>query len=153
MTSGPILHLWDTVGLGVVLAHPSGVRYSNQTGGHACLHPELEGVYVPVRNDVETEGGRFLSPEQELFDHFMGPKHAGRGARNGLDEEDADLMDAVLRKHGLDRVMHVDRTRLADSHEAWVFVLVTGEVGGGLDLFEGFGPYPRPGVLTWANSD
>ncbi|MDI1444498.1 DUF6210 family protein [Polyangium sp. 6x1] len=53
---------------------------------------------------------------------------------------------------GLSRFITVDRARLADSHEAWVWALVTSD-GDDLAGFSGFGPYPRPAVLTWSNSD
>lgn len=33
--------LYEGVGLGLIVEWPSGVVFSNQTGGKSCLHPEL----------------------------------------------------------------------------------------------------------------
>jgi hypothetical protein len=41
------LSLYDA-GLGLIIEHPTGVIYSNQTGGNFCLQPELEGAFVPL---------------------------------------------------------------------------------------------------------
>ncbi len=48
----PIISLWHTKGLGVIFLYESGIRFSNQTGGYACLHPEAEGVYVPLNDEM-----------------------------------------------------------------------------------------------------
>ncbi len=127
-------------GLGLIVAHPSGVVYSNQTMGHFCMQPEIEGVFVPFDAEPTWE---------KLSAYFEGPKYAGTGAMKGLDREDAGFVDAVIRKALPDCSLVVDRSRLGDSHEAWVHVLIRADGG----LFEGFGPYPHPGVLTWPNSD
>ncbi|HSJ76323.1 MAG TPA: DUF6210 family protein [Gemmatimonadales bacterium] len=149
----PVLEVWEGVGLGLIIEWPSGVLFSNQTGGTSTLHPELEGVFLPIRNDCEREGNRLLSPEDELLDYFEGPKHRGTGATRGLDAEDADFIGSVLLKWRLKQIT-VDRSRLQESHEAWVHVLIHQKEGGfdGLPC-RGFAPYPRRGVLTWSNSD
>jgi len=46
----------------------------------------------------------------------------------------------------------VDRRRLHESHEAWVFVRIDAPKGP-FPLFEGLGPFPLDGVLTWTNTD
>lgn len=51
--SKPIIEIWDSVGLGLIIEYPSGVVIVNQTGGTACLHSECEGVYLPLANDYE----------------------------------------------------------------------------------------------------
>jgi hypothetical protein len=48
----PKIRLWDGAGLGVIISSPTGVLYSNQTGGFSCLHPELEGAYIPLNTDA-----------------------------------------------------------------------------------------------------
>ncbi len=145
----------DAAGLGLIIAFPSGVVYSNQTGGTSCLHPECEGIYIPLRNDTEegaSEGGRdrqLRSPEHELVEYFFRGKYEGSGATWGLDEEDAIFIESVLAKWDLGECVRIDRDRLVESHEAWVHVTVVGEH----QAFSGFGPYPRSGILTWTNSD
>ena len=39
----PVIRLGQLDGLGLIITHPSGVLYANQTGGYACHHPEMEG--------------------------------------------------------------------------------------------------------------
>lgn len=128
---------------------------SNQTGGTSCLHPEVEGVFIPLRNDCQFETSIFMSPEIELSKYFEGPKHGGSGAVCGLDEEDADFIQSVLQRARLCPPISVDRQRLKDSHESWVHVIVSGDESDEFSssLFCHFTPYPRAGVFTWSNSD
>lgn len=130
-------------GLGLIIEHPSGVLYTNQTCGHCCCRPEAEGVFVPF--DAETSWER-------LCNYFEGPKYNGSGAMRGIDEEDALFIESVLRDARLGVPIAVDRERLEKSHEAWVFVFIQGETDYG-PLGPGFGPYPKRAILTWPNSD
>lgn len=157
--SMPRIRLFGGIGTGLIIQYKSGVIYSNQTGGTACLHPELEGVFVPLRNDLGLDPVKFFSPETALLDYFEGPKHKGTGATDGLDVHDADFIDSVLKNWKLDTFIEVDRARLRDSHEAWAFVSIKNDEGAGqsysdvISVAQGFGPYPRSGILTWCNSD
>ncbi len=128
-------------GLGIVIKHSSGVIYSNQTMGHVCYQPELEGVFVPFDADAAW---------QRLCQYFEGPKYGGGGAMHGIDAVDADFIDGVILEAKLGGSFVVDRSNLKASHEAWVHVLIHSQDNA---LFEGFGPDPCPGVLTWQNSD
>ncbi len=147
----PTIELTEGVGFGAILCFASGVQYGNQTGGTCCLRSSVEGVFVPLANDFAQPGGELLGPDSDLFAYFEGPKHQGAGATGGLDEEDAVFIDAVLGRWRLSNQLQVDRARLHDSHEAWVWAIVTGEEDSG--VFTGFGPYPRAAVLTWTNTD
>ena len=155
MIMKPTIRLYDAVGTGVILTCPSGVLVSNQTGGTSCLQPEVEGVYIPLRNNYALKDFRFSSPELELSAYFEGPKHRGAGAISGLDSADADFIDGVLSRFGLDAAIHVDREKLGSSHEAWIYLVIIADESVDEDLaqYAGFGPYPRHGILTWANSD
>ncbi len=141
----PKIKLWSGNGLGAIVSVPTGVVYSNQTGGTSCLHPEMEGAYIPL----DAEAG------EELFSYFSGPKHRGTGAVTGLDAEDAAFVEMLLAERRLSEFISLDRDRLQESHEAWVWAKVIGD--GGADefgaLFSGLGPYPREAVLTWENTD
>jgi|SRR6185503_18296426 len=33
---------------GAIVPCQSGITWSNQCGGHACTHPEIEGIFVPL---------------------------------------------------------------------------------------------------------
>ncbi len=153
MSTPPSIHLFDTVGLGLIIEDARGASYSNQTGGTSCLQPTAVGYYVPLRNDRAVTSHVFLSPELELLAYFEGPRHAGAGATSGLDEEDANYVDAVLQRCGLSAAVSVDRTRLRESHEAWVRVTIHSDESDSCPVFSGFAPFPRTGVLTWTNSD
>lgn len=148
----PTVELWDHVGLGTIIEFPSGVDYSNQTGGTSCLHPSMEGVFVPLRNDCAEDTRELLSPEHALRAYFLGPKWKGSGATKGIDPEDADFIERVLAQHQLSCIV-VNRFQLAESHEAWVHISITAEEDDRVPIFHGFGPYPRAGILTWANTD
>jgi hypothetical protein len=150
-----IIELWESVGLGLIIEYPSGVIYTNQTGGTSNLAPNVEGVFVPLRNGVEYKEPKLFGPENDLLRYFKGPKHRGTGATSGLDPVDAGFIQAVLERYSLGDIVTVDRSRLRESHEAWVRVIVEREEHNQHDLriFRGFGPYPRSGVLTWSNSD
>ncbi|WP_395731164.1 DUF6210 family protein [Prosthecobacter sp.] len=155
MNKKPTIRLYDAVGTGLIVPCASGVMVSNQTGGTSCQQPEIEGIYIPLRNDYGLKDFRFSSPELELTTHFVGPKHRGAGATSGLDSEDADFVDDVLSRNGLDRSIRVDRKRLNNSQEAWIWVVIHADESNDSDLamFADFGPYPRHGILTWSNSD
>jgi hypothetical protein len=153
MTTPPLVRLYDSLGLGLIILAPTGVRYSNQVGGHSCLQPAVEGLFVPLRNDLGLAPVTLLGPEPELTAYFTGSKHGGSGATSGLDRSDADVITRILANHRLDTVLQVAIDRLADSCEAWVHVRVLADDLEPSPVFSGFGPYPRAGILTWGNSD
>lgn len=130
-----LIHLHEFDGVALIVKTPSGVRYTNQAGGYACSHPELEGVLVPVPLKV----GR---PEVDaLQQHFHGSWHA-------LQPNDADVIDGVLWRYDLG-FLSVDRDLLDQSYEAWVHVRI--DPAGARELFDA--PDWRSAVLTWQNSD
>ena len=150
----PKITLFEHVGLGLIIEYPSGVAYSNQTGGTSCLAPTIEGVFIPLRNDCAEPSHELLSPEHALVSYFDGPKWQGTGATQGIDAEDADFIERMLSEHRLSDCITVDRTRLGHSHEAWIYVTVTADEDAAVaPVFRGFSPYPRHGVLTWSNTD
>src|SRR5262249_17548763 len=151
MTRRPTVKLWEHAGLGLIVEYHSGIVYSNQTCGNLCRQSELEGVFIPLRNHV-TPGGRLLSPESELLAYFTQPS-TGKLGVDGLDAEEVAFIESVLDKYNLSDLISIDRSRLAESHEAWVYVKLAGEQDTDVPLYSGLGPYPRSGVLTWTNGD
>ena len=133
------LHAFPDIGL--IVKAPTGVIYSNQTGGFACLHPEAEGFFVPLRTPF---GMRELYALQSICP-------TGFDADEGLSEAAADKLDWILSRQGL-QCIRADRSRLGESWEAWVHVTVSGEMGYKVPL-----ECPRPerleAILTWLNSD
>ena len=141
----PVIQLWGERQFGLIVLRPSGVYYSNQTGGYACYHPMAEGVFIPLGIDT-------VDQEKELCDYFTGAKWGG-WCCEGIDEETAGFIDVLMEKSDLTKSITVDRTRLHDSQEAWVYVDFrnTATYGfGGVEV-TGFGICK--GVLTWENSD
>jgi len=126
-------------GVSAILLESSGVIYSNQTGGCACTRPEAEGILVPFNNDPPLD-----SPEKALW----------RRLRSILENapyltpELADRVDAVLADDPDTHFAKVDRSRLRDSHESWVYVEIAADAS---FLLRGFGP--AKAILTWPNSD
>lgn len=145
----PKIYLHAAVGTGIIINYPSGIIYTNQTGGTACLQPEMEGFYVPVGNDIATPSLALISPENELCNYFNS-KYSNDGAINGLDIDDANQVQNILSAFNLSDAIVIDRTKLNLSHEAWVYVSVFPEKSHG--LFSNFGS-KLTGVLTWCNSD
>src|SRR5438105_11225868 len=83
-----VVELWEYHGIGLILLVPSGVRYTNQTGGTACYFPQAEGVFVPLPDDTNVVLGW-------LTDYFTGPKWQG-ACWHGIDEETADYLDEEI---------------------------------------------------------
>ncbi len=65
----------DPSPIGLVVPHPTGIWYKQQTAGHLCNHPVMEGFYVPLpptcspSERLENEGGRYsITRVQALLD-------------------------------------------------------------------------------------
>jgi hypothetical protein len=130
------IELDEMTGLGLVIACPSRVAYTNQVGGYACRHPEIEGVFVPLSGNVS----------EKLYAFFTGPKWNGR-CYDSIDEETASFIDSILRELCLDSSLCVDREKLEESCEAWIWVKISMNSLLWPGLNEG------EGILTWENSD
>lgn len=128
----------------LVVECPSGVRYENQVGGVVCWRGEQEGVLAPV--DVARS-------TVEAIQNCPYPQGA-----EGISLEIADMIDALLAAEPAARMLKVDRTRLRESWEAWIYVLVDAPRATVQDINDGYygsvyGFGCARGVLTWPNSD
>lgn len=151
-TDKPVIQL-DIDTFGLILLRPSGVLYRNQTGGYICEHPQEEGVFAPL--DLE----ELVQARDDISNHFTGEKWNGY-CFEGIDAETASFLDAVFTRtanlpFGLTQTLpflRVDRSRLQESHEAWIYVEVEEPAGvPEHNPFAGFGTCRA--VLTWLNSD
>jgi len=141
--------VWEFNGIGLIIKCPSGVCISNQTGGYACHHPEVEGVFVPLLADRGAPSNTVLCQLERFFTEGKW----GGWCENGIDAETADFMDSLLASSDELKFIKVDRALLADSEEAWVHVI--------LDPSRNEMPVPvmdgfedgTAAVLTWPNSD
>ena len=145
----PIIELYNNKGIGLIIAHLSGVLYTNQVGGYACLHPEIEGVFTPLEDD-------FGKLEYKLSNYFVGPKWKG-WCYQGIDAETADFIDKHLHSWKPTSRLSVDRAKLKESCEAWIWVKIDSndfvKTPNGIyeSDFRGFDS--KSGILTWQNSD
>ncbi len=143
-----IVRLYDHAGTALVVPHPSGIVYSNQAGGQACLQPQVEGFLVPIANDVGLAPlYGFRSPENDLLRYFKKLQWCGAP----LTVRDAEEIEAIMHSLPLWAGLRVDRDRLSESIEAWVFVTIT-DCGTNPILVDGIA-YPVRAILTWTNSD
>jgi hypothetical protein len=143
-----IVRLYEHSGTALVIPHATGIIYTNQVGGHACFHPQAEGFLVPIANDVGlAPENRFLSPENDLFLYFTKQHSCGES----LTENDALKIEGIMHQLPLWGGLTVDRKRLADSVEAWVFVRIADSENKPIPV-DGL-TYPLDAILTWTNTD
>ena len=135
----------------LIVSYPTGIEYTNQTGGYSCHHPSLEGFCVPLAPSIYSKARREWVSLQDELDKILGMESKYSGACwDGIDNEDADRLDALFEE--LDLGVVVDRNRLGDSEEAWVWVIVTRDT---FCFYGKLGPSVAGhlAVLTWENSD
>lgn len=143
-----VLDVWEFNGIGLIIKWPSGVFFSNQTGGYACHHPQVEGVFVPLM-DREAP---YCEALEELERYFTGEKYGG-WCDNGIDTETADFIDSLLATAIGLQFIKVDRSMLADSEEAWVHAIIyPNQYEPRSPVVHGFEDGVGA-VLTWPNSD
>ena len=123
-----------------VLSYPSGVVYCHQAGGVVCSQPSLEGVLVPLCFSTEGEARLMSLPY-------------GIGLR--MTDSIADAIDQILMEVNCTRYLVVDRSRLNESGEAWVWVRSVGSLAENDPSYYGslYGLEEARGVLVWHNSD
>lgn len=138
--------------MALLIEYPSGVRYSNQVGGHSTNHPFIEGFIVPLSTGGSAQNIENLCPlAVELFEYFFrGPKWKGNCYLGRMDEETADALDTLFKKYKPTQHILVNRNRLYDSCESWVHVTLH-YPDEKYSLFKDL-PFKR-GILTWPNSD
>ena len=137
----PKIDLLEYRGAGLIVPCKSGVWIYNQVGGHACNDHGLEGVFVPIRWSTEC-----------LERHFTGPKWGG-WCDSEIDAETADLIEAwvsdACRNQRKGVPLKVNRDRMQQSQEAWIWMTLTGPTY----LCLGIVGFRGDVLLTWRNSD
>ena len=144
--------LWGLDQLALIILCKSEVTYFNQVGGNFCLQMEDEGILTIIFDvtNILDELASFC------INKFR------------LSEEDADEIDRILQSHGTS-YLSIDRNRLNDSMEAWLYVNILPENERDdfvkkIDDMDDSSPIKRPGfdfwgfeetkgLLTWGNSD
>ncbi|HEX7891305.1 MAG TPA: DUF6210 family protein [Ramlibacter sp.] len=132
----------NLVGLGqcgLIIPAATGVTYDTQVCGTLCRQTSMEGVLVPLDWGLPPDS-KELSLDVRL-ERLL-------GEIMGLNDELADSIDAILGQRPESSFVTVDRAKLNESCEAWIYVNVREAQFG---LMQGFGACK--GVLTWPNSD
>jgi hypothetical protein len=112
-----------------ILLDERGPIYSNQTGGVSCLHPEERGFLVPLCDYIVVERLCHLFESSGGLTEYL------------ADEADKEFGYQFYNKRIGFKVV-VDRDRMNESHEAWVYVKIFG-----------WKNEEKLAVLTWENSD
>jgi hypothetical protein len=113
MSDDGLIHveLQELAGVHFIVQHPTQIEYAHQCGGLACYDLKAEGFLVPCPNS--------LTISEELHRHFyLGPKYKGN-CYNGIDDEDAALIDELLASVNYG-ILKVNRQLKCKSFEAWV---------------------------------
>jgi hypothetical protein len=143
-----VICLYGLIQLALIIKCDSGVVYNNQTGGNFCLQNQEEGILAIIFDSTGDILNRISLYTQNKI---------------ALTEEDADYINEILWSYSVTRMLSVDKSKLNDSVEAWIYVDIEDkeeienklkesnhEVHPVYD-FRGFGK--KEGVLTWDNSD
>ena len=122
----------------LIILQPSGMVYEAQVGGTWCRREVAEGFLVPFDNESP-----FDSPNLALHVQL----HKLLWEMMSLTDELAEAFDRLLSAHINTAGVSVDRSRLGDSCEAWVYVDVRETDNSPLRGFANC-----KAVLTWPNS-
>jgi hypothetical protein len=119
--------------IGAIIPMKTGVRWTNQVGGNSCLHPELEGVYIPIIKFDETAN----DPLYNVWDM----------------DYDAKIVGKFLLTFGISSVFEPITNFPEKLQEAWIWVQVRSDCDcSGIQI--GFYPFAgMPCVITYRNSD
>jgi hypothetical protein len=117
----------------LVIGRESGVEYWFQVGGSACWKRHMEGAIYPLVLTGHRTAGALGDDLHELMYELV-----------GMDSRRADLLDDLLGTFDALGIK-VDRTKLDDSCDQWVHVLVEHTNGPYMQDFE----LPLPCVLAW----
>ena len=134
-------HPWPMV----LIPWSSGVMFTVQTSGLLVLPRSVEGICLPLYR------GEYISERLDSLGH----NHPGCCVDNTGDIEelphatdsiDADVLDEIFQETHVP--LKVDRQKLNDSCEAWVYVHVLPNNNLLLAAFVG-----QEAIFTWANCD
>jgi hypothetical protein len=135
VTGGKTVCLYCLSGLGLILEDESSeVTYFNQVAGHFCSQRYAKGTFV------------FLDDDPPSLYKIIVPYMTNRYT---FSVEEADFLDAAFANSDCAKHLSVDRTKLEESAEAWVYVKIDPDIENW--SYAGFNV--EMGILTWDNSD
>ncbi len=131
------ISLWEIENLfGMVVRVPTGLHWSNQTGGVLCSHPVVEGIFVPLP--------QYWFAENSIEDE-MGPMK-GDGDVKAYNRRVAEIF--LNANPELQKRFEFDENFEEGAMEAWVPLKVLTPDDEILKSFHGL-----PAVITYENSD
>lgn len=150
-----------TVGSGLIVAYPSGIVFTNQTGGVRCCQDSLEGFFVPLELGDPLDEGSPVGVAAEALGIFYPSARDEVSDRAAIDRIDGALVAAG---HGY---LRVTRDRWRESREAWLWLTISEgyrfldwqpihDPEDDRDAYRGERrppPLVTGAVLTWRNSD
>ncbi|WP_227430509.1 DUF6210 family protein [Psychrobacter sp. I-STPA6b] len=137
------IDLYSLTGAMLIYPTPSGIWLNNQVGGHACLQKQVQGILIPIEQHYNNHA--LLSDlELKLYEIFAGCV--------SVTETMADCFDKLMQAEVTTNFICINRDKLTDSCEAWVYVWVNQTP---LADFQGFAQDNEyfEAILTWNNSD
>lgn len=144
------IQLWSVSDdfLGMIVPMPTGITWSNQTGGVSCSHPSIEGLFVPLENY------RTPSRAQDPFYDRWGqkPEDALPLIRRLL--EASKYLQEIFESPTLEELQQMRELTLG-AQEAWIPLKVkTGPRGIRSPIPPHVQPFMgRVVILTYPNSD
>lgn len=136
--------LYDIGDAYLIIDAKTGVAYRNQVAGFCRASAEQEGILVP------------LSGDDTLVVTLTTCSFPDDG--QGITAREADSIDGILHARSDTRFLSVDRRRLKDSRQAWIFVewseIPNDYLAARAMSYYGpvYGFEAGSGVLTWPNS-
>lgn len=103
----------------LIVEHPTGVLYRNQTGGVCCMHPTIEGFGIPLEVSFNKSKGVFRL-EEHWFD---GNKKSHFYSQTRITDYVKDVK-GFLAEAFPDLHFDLKRSRTMQHGEAWIPVII-----------------------------
>lgn len=100
----------------LIIPCASGITIEQQTGGPACSHHKVEGLWLPMP---------VTGHNLPLFTEALQVLHPGCYGHSLTFEEACKLDSNVIKRYSIP--LEVDKEKLEESTEAWVYVWIMGK--------------------------
>lgn len=103
----PLIDFSCVDAFGIIVKAATGVKYSTQTCGTCCRHPQAEGFYVPLN------AGNQGQIEDELHKHLC---------EEAYKDINLEAINEILQFPWV--TLEVDKSKIDESEEAWLHVTI-----------------------------
>ena len=126
----------------LIVLDNTGIVYWNQTCNTACGQRGEEGFLISISDYSECSEGSLCFPlEDSIANLEWGPVR-------GINEQRANEIDRIFQEYWETKCLTVDRERLNESEEAWVYVCINIKKFNLVTMVKS-----SKGVFVWTNSD